>query len=197
MFIWLSDVTEELGPTHLTPLSVSEWSSPPYRTSRGGNERPTLYEQETTGSGSSRHARRLQHRHLSSGDRTECTRRLGRFSIHASYRRADNTWTSRHSWGGQSFHPDWQPFVEQATLSQLFLFAVPSSWPPVLDLRNLGGCRTALSGSGPLTVARALAIPGLRPLTELGHCHMEWVSVTEQARLRPSPTDPFADHRCP
>jgi hypothetical protein len=48
----------------------------------------------------------------------------------ASYRHADNTWTGRHPWGDRSFHPDWTPFVEQATIRQLLLFGFPPPGHP-------------------------------------------------------------------
>jgi hypothetical protein len=123
MFIWLHDVTEQLGPTHLVPLSVSKGiPALPHVQPRG--ERPALYEQEVSGAGGAGtlvvYSTDTFHR------ATELTAPgADRFSIHASYRHADNTWTSRHSWGNQSFHPDWQAFVEQATVRQLLLFGFP------------------------------------------------------------------------
>lgn len=46
----LSEVTEELGPTHLAPLSVTD-GLPALPHVQRRNERPALYEQEVSGSG--------------------------------------------------------------------------------------------------------------------------------------------------
>lgn len=56
--------------------------------------------------------------------------RSARFSAHVSYKHADNLGTGRHAWGDHSFHPDWNPFVEQATLRQLLLFGFPPPGHP-------------------------------------------------------------------
>jgi hypothetical protein len=69
-----------------------------------------------------------------------------RFSIHASYRHAENTWTSRNSWGDRSFHPDWRPFVEQATLRQLLLFGFPPPGHPYWTEETLAGVATRYPG---------------------------------------------------
>ena len=58
--------------------------------------------------------------------------RSARYSAHVSYKHADNLWTGRHAWGDRSFHPDWNPFVEQASIRQLALFGFPAG-PPLLD----------------------------------------------------------------
>ena len=41
--------------------------------------------------------------------------RSARCSAHVSHKHADNLWTGRHAWGDRSFHPDWNPFVGQAS----------------------------------------------------------------------------------
>ena len=144
MFIWLSDVTEELGPTHLVPLSVTE-GLPALPHVQRRSERPALYEHELSGAGPAGtivvYSTDTFHR------ATELTAPgAGRFSIHASYRHADNTWTSRHSWGDQSFHPDWQPFVEQATMRQLLLFGFPPPGHPYWTPETLEGVATRYPG---------------------------------------------------
>ena len=69
LFIWLSEVTEELGPTHLVPLSVTN-GLPALPHLQQRSEQPALYQQEGSALGTRGHDGRLQHRHLSSGDRT-------------------------------------------------------------------------------------------------------------------------------
>jgi hypothetical protein len=144
MFIWLSDVTEELGPTHLVPLSATD-SLPALPHVQRRNERPAIYEQEVSGAGPPGtivvYSTDTFHR------ATELTAPgADRFSIHVSYRHAENTWTSRHSWGDQSFHPDWQPFVEQATLRQLLLFGFPPPGHPYWTRETLEGVATRYPG---------------------------------------------------
>jgi len=137
MFIWLTEVSEDLGPTHLVPLSLTK-RIPALPHAQGRSERPTLYEHEVSGVGPAgtvvAYSTDTFHR------ATELTAEgTTRFSLHASYRHAENTWTSRHSWGDQSFHPDWQPFVEQATTRQLLLFGFPPPGHPYWTEETLEG----------------------------------------------------------
>lgn len=144
MFIWLSDVTEDLGPTHLVPLAgTSGLPALPHVVRR--SEHPALYEQEVSGAG------RPGTIVVYSTDTFHRANELtapgcARFSIHASYRHAENTWTSRHSWGEQSFHPDWQPFVEQATVRQLVLFGFPPPGHPYWTSETIEGVATRYPG---------------------------------------------------
>ena len=144
MFIWLTDVTEALGPTHLVPLSATE-DIPAMPHVQGRNERPALYEHEVSGVGPAGtavvYSTDTFHRAAELSAQS-----AGRFSIHASYRHAENTWTSRHSWGDQSFHPDWQPFVEQATLEQLLLFGFPPPGHPYWTQETLAGVASRYPG---------------------------------------------------
>lgn len=140
MFIWLTDVTEDLGPTHLVPLSMTE-SIPALPHVQERSERPALYEHEASGAGPAGTVV------LYSTDTFHRATELSadgsaRFSIHASYRYAENTWTSRHSWGDRSFHRGWQPFVEQATLRQLLLFGFPPPGHPYWTRETLRGVAT-------------------------------------------------------
>jgi hypothetical protein len=56
--------------------------------------------------------------------------RSARYSAHVSSQHADNLWTGRPAWGDRSFHPDWNPFVGQASMRQLALFGVPPPGRP-------------------------------------------------------------------
>jgi len=144
MFIWLSEVTEEHGPTHLVPLSVTQ-GLPALPHVQRRHERPTLYEQEVSGAGP---AGTMVVYSTDTFHRATELSALGadRYSIHASYRHAHNTWTSRHSWGDRSFHPDWRPFVEQATLRQLLLFGFPPPGHPYWTPETLEGVATRYPG---------------------------------------------------
>jgi hypothetical protein len=68
--------------------------------------------------------------------------RSARFSAHVSYRHAANQWTSRHSWGDQSFTPGWAPFAEQASARQLQLFGFPPPGHPYWTNETLAGMAT-------------------------------------------------------
>ena len=72
MFIWLSDVTEELGPTHLVPLYGHQRPTRP-ATRPTAKRTPSALRARGFRGGSSWHDCRLQHRHLSSGNRTDGT----------------------------------------------------------------------------------------------------------------------------
>ena len=72
MFIWLSDVTEERGPTHLVPLTVTDGFPALPHVQPRPRAPGTLRTRDLRG-GSSGIDRPLQHRHLPSGNRTEWT----------------------------------------------------------------------------------------------------------------------------
>jgi hypothetical protein len=129
MFIWSCDVTEELGPTHFVPLSLTE-GLPALPHVQRRSERPALYEQEVSGAGPVgtlvAYSTDTFHR------ATELSAPgADRFSIHASYRQ---------------FHPDWQPFVDRrpcASYSFLgFLLLVTQYW----TIETLEGVATRYPG---------------------------------------------------
>jgi hypothetical protein len=123
MFIWLSDVAEDHGPTHLVPLPVTAGvAALPHGYLR--SERPDFYEHEHSGAGPAGTVVAYSTDTFHRG--TDITApRSARYSAHVSYKHADNLWTGRHAWGDHSFRPDWNPFVEQATMRQLLLFEFP------------------------------------------------------------------------
>jgi hypothetical protein len=144
LFIWLSEVTEELGPTHLVPLSVTN-GLPALPHLQQRSEQPALYQQE--GSALGPEGTMVAYSTDTFHRATELTAPLSaRFSIHASYRHAENTWTSRHSWGDRSFHPDWPSFVEQATMRQLLLFGFPPPGHPYWTSETIKGVATRYPG---------------------------------------------------
>ncbi len=144
MFIWLSDVTEEFGPTHLVPLALTE-GLPVLPHVQARDKCPAIYEQEVSGAGPSgtvvAYSTDTFHR------ATELRApRAARFSIHASYSHGENTWNSRHAWGDQSFHRNWKPFVERASTSQLLLFGFPPPGHPYWTPETLEGVATRYPG---------------------------------------------------
>ena len=128
MFIWLSDVPEDHGPTHLVPLAVTA-GVPALPHGYLRSERPDYYHREQSGAGPAGTVVAYSTDTFHRG--TEITApRAARYSAHVSYRHADNEWTGRHAWGDRSFHPDWTPFVEQASMRQLLLFGFPAPGHP-------------------------------------------------------------------
>jgi hypothetical protein len=156
MFIWLSDVTEAHGPTHIVPLPVTGGvPAMPHGYLRG--ERPDFYDRERSGAGPAGTVVAYSdtfHRG------TEITApRSARFSAHVSYKHADNAWTSRHAWGDQSFHPDWNPFVAQATMRQLLLFGFPPPGHPYWTPQTLDDLAVRYPGLNTRQWAAALPRP--------------------------------------
>jgi hypothetical protein len=135
MFIWLSDVPEDHGPTHIVPLPVTA-GVPALPHGYLRPERPEFYEHERSGAGPAGTVVAYSTDTFHRG--TEITApHSARFSAHASYKHADNQWTGRHSWGDHSFHPDWNPFAEQATARQLQLFGFPPPGHPYWTTQTL------------------------------------------------------------
>jgi hypothetical protein len=128
IFIWLSDVTEDHGPTHVVPLTVTT-GVPALPHGYLRSKRPEFYEHERSAAGPSGTVLAYSTDTFHRG--TEITApRSARYSAHVSYRHAGNSWTGRHAWGDRSFHPDWNPFAEQATMRQLLLFGFPPPGHP-------------------------------------------------------------------
>lgn len=128
MFIWLSDVPADHGPTHIVPLPVSG-GVPALPHGYLRSQRPEFYSREVSAAGPAGTVVAYSTDTFHRGTAITASG-SARFSAHVSYKHADNLWTSRHSWGDQSFHPDWNPFVEQASLRQLLLFGFPPPGHP-------------------------------------------------------------------
>jgi len=144
MFIWLSDVPEDHGPTHVVPLPVTA-GVPALPHGYLRSARPDFYEREQSGAGPAGTVVAYSTDTFHRG--TEITAaRSARYSAHVSYRHADNAWTGRHAWGDHSFHPDWRPFVEQATMRQLLLFGFPPSGHPYWTPETIEGLQVRYPG---------------------------------------------------
>ena len=128
MFIWLSDVPEDHGPTHIVPLPVTA-GVPALPHGYLRSERPDFYAREQSGGQPAGTVVAYSTETFHRGTQITAPR-SARYSAHVSYRHADNHWTGRHAWGDRSFRPDWNPFVEQATSRQLQLFGFPPPGHP-------------------------------------------------------------------
>jgi len=133
MFVYLTDVPEELGPPHmLSRAHTGDLSAKPNwypRRDLAGSEsgytategRPDLYEAEVSGAGPAG---------------TVIAFETGTFhrGTQLCFRPASVQWEDRLAWAPQSFEPVWVRFVERATADQLQLFGFPppghAFWTP-------------------------------------------------------------------
>ena len=144
MFIWLSDVPEDHGPVHVVPLPVTA-GVPALPNGYLRSERPDFYEHEQSGAGPAGTVVAYSTDTFHRG--TEITApRSARYSAKVSYRHADNSWAVRHAWGARSLHPDWTPFVGQATMRQLLLFGFPPPGHPYWTPETIQGLRVRYPG---------------------------------------------------
>jgi hypothetical protein len=144
MFIWLSDVPEDHGPTHVVPLPVTA-GVPALPNGYRRSERPDFYEYEQSGAGPAGTVVAYSTDTFHRG--TEITApRSARYSAKVSYRHADNSWAVRHAWGARSLHPDWTPFVGQARMRQLLLFGFPPPGHPYWTPETIEGLRVRYPG---------------------------------------------------
>ncbi len=123
LFLYLSDVTVEHGPTHVVSKTVTG-AVPALPHAYLPDERPSWYEAEVAAAGppGTVLAYSVDTFHRGSGMRAP---RGARYTLMVNFRAASNEWMTRHSWGDRSFEPAWTPFVERATPRQLRLFGFP------------------------------------------------------------------------
>ena len=137
MFIYLCDVTEGLGPTHLVSSSLTaDLPLLPHCCSRA--DRPDLYQAEISAAGPAGTV--LAYRGDTLHRATNLTAPLGaRYTLHCSFRPQSNEWVGRHAWGDRSFDVGWSPFVARASLAQLTLFGFPPPGHPYWTPETLAG----------------------------------------------------------
>ncbi|HXH80664.1 phytanoyl-CoA dioxygenase family protein [Nocardioides sp.] len=151
VFVFLSDVTVELGAPRMVPRSsvTDDLPAKPNffpRTDPADDDegfvaspgRPDLYETEipATGPAGTVVAFQPQTVHRGSGI-TEP--RGSRFTMHLNYRPTAAEWAHRHAWADRSHDPHWYRFVEQATPRQLELFGFPAPGHPYWTSETLTG----------------------------------------------------------
>lgn len=123
MFLYLSDVSDDLGPTHFASKQrTRDLAVIPNWHARA--DRPELYEAEVSGAGPAgtvvAYSINTTHRG------TAMTAPRGaRYTIHVNYRAATSEWAHRHAWASRSHHRAWYRFVERASVRQLLLFGFP------------------------------------------------------------------------
>jgi hypothetical protein len=144
LFVFLDDVDEDLGPTHIVSTTRTEGLPLlPHVATRA--EHPELYDAEVSAAGPAGTV--LAYRGETLHRASELTRPGGaRYTVHCSFRPAGDEWVGRQGWGDRSFDPSWEPFVNRASVEQLALFGFPPPghpfWTPgtlaALELRYPG-----------------------------------------------------------
>lgn len=141
-FVFLSDVTVELGAPRMVPRSRDTDALPakpnffPRADTSDTDEgfvastgRPDLYANEVAATGPAGTVVAFQPQTVHRGSAITQPRGT-RFSMHNNYRPAAAEWAHRHAWADRSHNPHWYRFVEQASPRQLELFGFP---PPGHD----------------------------------------------------------------
>ncbi|MBL0747952.1 phytanoyl-CoA dioxygenase family protein [Nocardioides baculatus] len=137
MFVFLSDVTPDLGAPRMVRRSPATESLPakPNFFPRAevaeddggfvaGDGRPDLYEAEVPATGPAGTVVAFRPETVHRG--AAITEPRGaRFTMHLNYRPAAVEWAHRHAWADRSHQDAWYAFVEQATPRQLELFGFP------------------------------------------------------------------------
>jgi Phytanoyl-CoA dioxygenase (PhyH) len=123
MFIYLNDVGEDLGPTHVVPTTVSA-DVLLTRTCASRSEYPQIYVAEVSAVGPAGTV--LAYRGETLHRATNLTAHAGvRYSIHCSLRPAGDERVGGHDVADWSFDSRWEGFVARASRQQLDLFGFP------------------------------------------------------------------------
>ena len=119
-FVFLSDVTEENGPTLVVPRSVSDTA--PYVPREKGNGTFAGDEVSVTGPAGSLflYTTDILHR----GSRMTGHPR-SRFALLADYCERGNPWVGKVAWPNHALHPVWTEIMERATVRERDLFGFP------------------------------------------------------------------------
>ena len=135
-FTFLSDVTEDNGPTKIIPRSVGDQLPLiPRRFERG---ELTEHEISLTGPAGSLLLYSTDVLHRGSDLRGAGT---SRFMLLADYSARGNPWMGKISWPGQASRPGWQELMEQAAVRERDLFGFPppgSAYWTERTLREVG-----------------------------------------------------------
>ncbi len=149
VFVFLSEVTADLGAPRMVPRSAATDALParPNFFPRTGPDdgggflspgRPDLYEHEVPAAGPAGTVVAFQPQTVHRG--SAITRPRGaRFTMHLNYRPAAAEWAQRHAWADRSHDDDWYAFVEQAGPRQLAPFGFPGPGHPFWTAETLAG----------------------------------------------------------
>jgi hypothetical protein len=151
LFVFLSEVTVELGAPRMVPRTATTDGLParpnffPRRDTSdthagfvASTGRPDLYREEVPATGPPGTVVAFQPQTVHRG--SAITQPCGaRFSMHLNYRPAAAEWAQRHAWADRSHDPRWYDFVEQAAPRQLELFGFPAPGHPYWTAETLDG----------------------------------------------------------
>jgi hypothetical protein len=149
MFVYLSDVPEELGPPHLVSRkhtadlpAVPNWYLRPGHESadRFSDDRhdQALYAAEVSGAGPAGTVIAFEPGTFHRG--TQLTAPHGvRYSMHLGFRPARLQWGQRVGWAAQAFTSEWVEFVGRASVRQLQAFGFPPPGHPYWTPETLAG----------------------------------------------------------
>jgi hypothetical protein len=149
MFVFLTDVPEELGPPHLVPRrhtkdlpAVPNWYLRPGHTGSGrfDDDRgsPDLYGNEVSGAGPAGTVIAFEQGTFHRGTGLTAPRGA-RYSMHLNVRRANLPWAQRVPWAVTSFTDEWVDFVGRATPRQLQALGFPAPGHPYWTDETLAG----------------------------------------------------------
>jgi hypothetical protein len=156
MFLFLTDVPEELGPPHLVSdrytahlPPVPNWFLRPGVTSESrftdGSDSRLLYDAEVSGSGPAGTVIAFRPGTVHRGTQLTAARGV-RYSMQVGFRPAGLQWGQRVAWAARSYTREWTRFVGRATLPQLRALGFPPPGHPYWTPETLAG--TALRYPG-------------------------------------------------
>lgn len=149
MFIFLTDVPEELGPPHLVSRqqtagipAVPNWFLRPGRASTwrfaDDSGSPGLYGAEVSGAGPAGTVIAFEAGTFHRGTQLTAPRGV-RYSMHVGFRPSALQWGQRTGWAAKSFGHEWAEFVGRATPRQLQAFGFPPPEHPYWTPETLAG----------------------------------------------------------
>ena len=149
MFVFLTDVPEELGPPHLVSrMHTADIPAVPNWFLRPGQESawrfdddsgsPELYGAEVSGAGPAGTVIAFECGTFHRGTRLTAPRGA-RYSMHLGFRSSSLQWGQRVGWAARSFASEWVEFVSRATPRQLQTFGFPPAGHPYWTPDTLAG----------------------------------------------------------
>jgi hypothetical protein len=149
MFLFLNDVTEDLGPPHLVSRrhtgelpAVPNWFLRPGHDGDGrfveASGSPQLYTSEVSGAGPAGTVIAFEVGTFHRGTQLTAPRGV-RYSMQMAFRPSDLQWGQRVAWAARSFTGEWDRFVSRATARQLQALGFPHPGHPYWTSETLAG----------------------------------------------------------
>lgn len=137
MFVYLCDMTPDLGPTHVVPTRHTA-HLPPMPNHFPRADHPELYElgEMVLGPAGTLLVYRTDMVHRGTAIRRE---RSARFTLHLNVRTAAAEWANRGPWGDTANRPAWERFVSRCGPRELTLFGFPPPGHPYWSDATLAG----------------------------------------------------------